>query len=173
MSGLYVRKIQRIGGQHVINIPRDICAHLKVKRGDFLVWSEVEPDSAVAFSLDSDKMDEFKRQRRLENGANSRDGDRGEEASGAGLEQRGSGNAGSGGGNSGSEGGSDGRDGDGKPGSSDGTGGDKRADKAGSGDESTRDTSRGLDVARGITAWEKMKVDGDSDLAEEDRKVVE
>lgn len=62
MRGLYVRKVQKIGGQQIVNIPKMIRKHLGIEEGDYVIWGDVDPDSAVVTRMSSDKMAELKGQ---------------------------------------------------------------------------------------------------------------
>lgn len=68
MSGIYVRKVQKIGGQNIVNIPRAICAHLGIQRGDLVAYTEIEDKVAIILKVDHQKIAAFRRQEGLEIG---------------------------------------------------------------------------------------------------------
>ncbi len=109
MSGVYVRKVQKIGGQNIVNIPRAICAHLKIERGDLVLYTEIEDNVAIIMKMDREKLDAFKRQEALGLGKGKDSGSKGDGAVGDGKDGKPDGGDSDRGGNKGAEGGDTGQ----------------------------------------------------------------
>lgn len=58
-STIHVRKVQRQGGQHVINIPRAVMHKLSLSRGSLVGFLELQDNAAVILNWGADRLAEI------------------------------------------------------------------------------------------------------------------
>jgi bifunctional DNA-binding transcriptional regulator/antitoxin component of YhaV-PrlF toxin-antitoxin module len=168
-GGIHVRKVQRQGGQLVINIPVWIREGLEIGEKDHVVFTLEEGGVATMSKLSGERMDELRGQRGLEYGGRDEDKSKDGGAGGDGLSAGGGGGDSAGGGNRSAEAGDGGQPGvhgesTGGGGSSAEAGSREDAGDEGGGDEAGAgsDSSGGHDTAegRGLIDADAGPIDG-------------